>query len=60
MRFTEEQISAVVSELKKRSKKIKEMQPETMGEEWVFKGYIDAYENLCKEIEEHGGLDLWH
>lgn len=57
--FTAEQIKAVVEELKKRSKQIKSIEPDTLREQLTFIGYAEAYERLASEIESVGGLKEW-
>lgn len=58
-RFTQEQITAVVAELKKRTERIKTFEPDTLKEELSFIGYVEAYEGLAAELEKNGGLKEW-
>ena len=58
-RFTEEQIKAVVEELQKRSKQVKQFEADTHKERLTFIGYAEAYEKLALEIERLGGLEKW-
>lgn len=60
-KFNDEQIKAIVDELRQRSARIKEFSAnaDTLYDKLTFIGHSDALNAICDEIVKNGGLTKW-